>query len=151
MDQDVGSSVNTRFFVNTPALYAWGLKPTTANFQVIYIHKRPHRRHHNTFRQKYKHNLDNSKKTLFLQWEYMSLEHNILRALSLYRTSAFKDFFKVVLGSHSAYGRTLCRNSGGLHLRPVCLDTGESHPCTLYARRPLHSVDVRHNTKELLH
>ena len=28
------------FFANTPALYAWGLKPTTANFQVIYINGR---------------------------------------------------------------------------------------------------------------
>ena len=85
-------------------------------------------RHDSTFGKKYKYNLDIFNKTLFLQWEYMSLKHNILRALSLYRTSAFKNFFKVVLGSHSAYGRTLCRNSGGLHLRPVCLDTGKGHP-----------------------
>ena len=119
-----------------------------------YIHvyiKQPHRRHHNTFRQKYKYSLDKINKTLFLQWEYMSLEHNILRALSLYRTSAFKNFFKVVLGSHSAYGRTLCRNSGGLHLRPVCLDMGKGHPRTLYACRSLYSIDAWHNTKELLH
>ena len=81
----------------------------------------------------------------------MSLEHYILRALRLYRSNAFKNFFKVVLGIHSAYSRTLGRNSGGLHLRPVCLDTGKGHPRTLYARRPLHSVDVRHNTKEFLH
>ena len=80
----------------------------------------------------------------------MSLEHNILRALSLYRMSAFKNFFKVVLGSHSAYGRTLCRNSGGLHLRLVCLDTGMGHPRIFYARRSLYSIDGWHNTKELL-
>ena len=91
-----------------------------------YIHKRLHRRHHSTFGQKYKYSLDKFNKTLFVQWDYMSLENNILRALSLYRMSAFKDFFKVVLGSHSAYGRTLCRNSGGLHLRPVCFDTGKA-------------------------
>ena len=81
----------------------------------------------------------------------MSLKHNILRALGLYRTSALKNFFKIVLGSHSAYGRTLRRDSGGIHLRPVCFDTGKGHPRTLYARRPLHRVDVRHCTKELLH
>ena len=38
MDQDVGSSVNTRFLRTPPALYAWGLKPTNANFQVTYIY-----------------------------------------------------------------------------------------------------------------
>ena len=81
----------------------------------------------------------------------MSLEHNILRALSLYRTSAFKDLFKVVLGSYSAHGQTLCCNSGGLHLCPVCLDTGKGHLRTLYARRSLYSIDVWHSTKELLH
>ena len=66
-------------------------------------------RHHSTFGQKYKYRLDRLNKTLFLQWEYMSLKHNILRALSLYRTSAFKNFFNEVVRSHSAYGRTLCR------------------------------------------
>ena len=39
MDQDVGSSVITHILANTPALYAWGLKPTTANFQITYIHQ----------------------------------------------------------------------------------------------------------------
>ena len=68
-------------------------------------------RHQNTFGQKYKYNLD----------KYMSLKHNILRALGLYRTSALKNFFKIVLGSHSAYGRTLRRNSGGIHLRQYVL------------------------------
>ena len=33
--------------------------------------------------------------------EYMLLKHNILRALGLYRTSARKNFFKIVLGSHA--------------------------------------------------
>ena len=39
MDQEVGSSVFSPFLSNTPALYVWGLKPTTANFQITYIHK----------------------------------------------------------------------------------------------------------------
>ena len=108
-------------------------------------------RHNNTFGQKYKYSLDKINKMLFLQQGYISLKHNILRALGLYRTSAFKNFFKIVLGSRSAYGRTLCRDSGGIHLRPVCFDTGKGHPRTLYARRPLYSIDMRHNTKESLH
>ena len=89
-------------------------------------------RHHSTFGKKYKYSLDKFNKTLFLQWEYMSLKHNILRALGLYQTSAFKNFFKIVLGSHSAYGRTLRRDSGGIHLRPpsaslLCTPTSSSH------------------------
>ena len=56
------------------------------------------------FGHKYKYSLDKFTKTLFLQWEYMSLKHNILRALGLYQTSTLKNFFKIVLGSHSAYG-----------------------------------------------
>ena len=51
-------------------------------------------RHHSTFGQKYKYNLDKFNKTLFVQRDYMSLKNNILRALSLYRKSAFKNFFK---------------------------------------------------------
>ena len=39
MDQDVGSSVITHILANTPALYAWELKPTTANFQIAYTHQ----------------------------------------------------------------------------------------------------------------
>ena len=85
-------------------------------------------RHHNTFGQKYKYSLDKFNKTLFLQWEYMSLKRNILRALGLYRTSTLKNLFKIVLGSYSAYARTLRRNSGSIHLRLVCLDTGKGHP-----------------------
>ena len=39
MDQDIGSSVITHIIANTPALYVWGLKPTTANFQLTYIYQ----------------------------------------------------------------------------------------------------------------
>ena len=58
-------------------------------------------RYHNTFGQKYKYSLDKFTKTLFLQWEYMSLKHNIIRALGLYQTSTLKNFFKIVLGRYS--------------------------------------------------
>ena len=63
----------------------------------------------------------------------MLFEYSILRALRLYYTSAFKDFLKIVLGGYSAFVRISGRNNGGLHLCPVCLDTGKSHPCALYA------------------
>ena len=90
-------------------------------------------------------------KTLFLQWEYMSLKHNILHALGLYQMSTLKNFFKIVLGSHSSYGRALRHDSGGIHLRPVCFDTGKGHPQAFYARQPLHRINAWHRTKELLH
>ena len=108
-------------------------------------------RHHITFGKKYKYSLDKFNKTLFLQWEYMSLKHNILRALGLYQTSTLKNLFEIVPGSHSAYGRTLRPNSGSVHLRLVCFNTGKGHPRAFYARRPLHLIDARHRTKELLH
>ena len=53
-----------------------------------------------------------------------SLKHNILRALGLYRTSALKNFFKIMLGGYSAFVRISGRNNGGLHLCPLCLNTG---------------------------
>ena len=90
-------------------------------------------------------------KTLCLQLEYMSLKHNILRALGLYQTSTLENLFEIVLDSHSAYGRTLRRNSGSVHLCPLCFNAGKGHPRAFYARRPLHRIDARHRTKELLH
>ena len=83
MDQDVGSSVITHIFANTPALYAWGLKPMTANFQVVY-----------TLNGRTGGTITLSgesiniasiiKIELFLQLNDLSLEQDILRAPSLY-------------------------------------------------------------------
>ena len=39
MDQDIGSSVIMHILANTPALYAWGLKPTTAIFRTTYTYE----------------------------------------------------------------------------------------------------------------
>ena len=50
-----------------------------------------------------------------------------------------------------ALGWTLRRNIDGLHLPLECLDSGEGHPCTFNARRPLHSVDTCHRINKLLH
>ena len=80
----------------------------------------------------------------------MSFKHNIFRALRLYYTSALQDFLKIVLGGESAFVRTPGCNSGGIHVRLVCLHTGESHLHTSYACRPLHRLDMRHRPKELL-
>ena len=83
MDQDVGSSVITHIFANTPALYAWGLKPTTANFQVIYT---SNGRTGGTITLSGESiNIASIIKVeLFLQSNDLSLEHDTLRALSLY-------------------------------------------------------------------
>ena len=64
----------------------------------------------------------------------MLFEHSILRALRLYYTSALQNFLKIVLGRYSAFVRILGCNNTGLHIRPVCFDTGKSHLRTLYAR-----------------
>ena len=39
-----------------------------------------------------------------------------------------------------ASGRSLGRELDGVHLRPLHLDEGEGHPCTLDADRPLDDV-----------
>ena len=50
-----------------------------------------------------------------------------------------------------AFRWTLRHNIDGLHLPPECLDSGKSHPCTLNAHRPLHSVDTWHRVNKPLH
>ena len=137
--------------MNTPALYAWGPKPATANFHVICIHKQPYRRHYNTFRQKYKKTASIIKTHNCLQLIDLSLEHDILRALSLYSTGTFYDLLKIVLGWILASCRTLGCNAGGLHICPICLNAGKSHPRTLYACRPLLDIYPCSGTKHLLH
>ena len=64
----------------------------------------------------------------------MLFEHSTLRALCLYYTSALQNFLKIALGRYSASIRVWGCNSGGFYFRPICLDTGKSHPRTLYAR-----------------
>ena len=63
-----------------------------------------------------------------------------------------KDIFKIALWPivDLASGRTLNRHDGSLHLRPVHLDTGKGHPCTLYARRALHSFNSGQGVTEPL-
>ena len=84
MDQDVGSSVITHIFANTPALYVWGLKPTTANFQDIYILKNGRTGGTITLSGESINIAFIIKIELFLQLNDLSLEHDTLRALSLY-------------------------------------------------------------------
>ena len=73
MDQDVGSSVITHIFANTPALYAWGLKPTTANFHITHIHKND--RTGGTIilsGKKYKYSLHNQNKIVFTMTRFVT-------------------------------------------------------------------------------
>ena len=50
-----------------------------------------------------------------------------------------------------ARGRSLGRKFDGVHLRPLHLDTGEGHPCTFDADRPLHGIKPGAGTDKMLH
>lgn len=80
------------------------------------------------------------------------LEHNILRALTLYQMGTLKDVFEIALrlAEVLASGRSLNCHDGGLHLRPVHLDTGKGNPRTFYARRALDSINSGQGVAEPL-
>ena len=80
----------------------------------------------------------------------MSFKNNIFRALRLYYTSTTHNFPEIVLGGEPVFIRALGGNSGGIHLRLMRLHAGKSHPRALDAGRPLHLLDMRHRSKELL-
>ena len=141
----------TTHFLEHPRFICMGVEADDCKLSgYIYIHKRPHRRHNNTFRQKYKNSLYNQNSVVFTiaihvirTWHSSNIEPLLNgRLLRLLQNSA-----RPVL----AFRRTPGCNSGGFHPSPVCFNTGKSHPRTLYARRPLHIIDMRHSTKELLH
>ena len=81
----------------------------------------------------------------------MLFEHNILRVLRFYETSVQKNFLKVVPGRYLAFVQIPRCDNTGLHIRPVCFDTGKGHPQAFYARQPLHRINAWHRTNELLH
>ena len=84
---------------------------------------------------------------------YKSLEHYIFRALTLYQAGGIQDVFKIELRLITvlALGWTPRSNINGLHLSPKCFDSGKGHPCTLNARRPLHSIDMWHRVDKPPH
>ena len=150
MDQDVGSSAITSFFKH-PGIICVGAEADDFKLSgYIYIHKRPHMRHYTTFRQKYKNSLYNQNSIVF------TIQIHVTRTWYSSSTEPLLNGHLLGLLQNSARPGPglppgLGCNSGGLHPCLVRLNTGKSHPCTLHACRPLHSVDMRHNTKELLH
>ena len=73
--------------------------------------------------------------------------------MSLYNAGSLEDLVEVPLRPSVilAFRRPCGGNFGGLHLRPLHLDSGEGHPGTFYAGRPLNGVDLRMRIDQLLH
>ena len=74
-----------------------------------------------------------------------SFKDNVFCALALYNAGSLQDIVKILLGRTVllARGRSLGRELNGFHLRPLHLDTGEGHPRTFDANRPLDGVKLR--------
>ena len=82
-----------------------------------------------------------------------SCKDYILRTLLHHNAGSLQDIAKILLG-HTvllALGRSLSRELDGIHLRPLHLDTGEGHPRTLDANRPLDDVKPRAGIDQPLH
>ena len=64
-----------------------------------------------------------------------SFKNNVLSTLIRYNAGSLQDIAKISLGRAVllALGRFLGRELDGVHLRPLHLDVGEGHPCTLDA------------------
>ena len=82
-----------------------------------------------------------------------SFRHNLFRTLALYNAGSLQDIIKIPLGRAVllARGRSLGRELDGVYLRLLHLDTGEGHPCTLKADRPLDGVKPRAGIDQPLH
>ena len=71
-----------------------------------------------------------------------SFKDNVFCTLALYNAGSLHDIIKIQLG-HAvllARGRSLGRDLDGVHLRLLHLDTGEGHPGTFDADRPLYRI-----------
>ena len=73
------------------------------------------------------------------------LKYDVLGALALYNTGSLEDLIEVLLWLSVllAFRWPCGGNLGGLHLRPLYLDSGEGHPGTFYAGRSLDGVNPR--------
>lgn len=74
-----------------------------------------------------------------------SFKDYILHTLLRHNVGSLQDIAKISLG-HAvllARGRSLSRDHDDIHLRPLHLDTGEGHPRTFNADRPLDGVKPR--------
>ena len=75
----------------------------------------------------------------------MSFEH--------YNAGSFQDVIEIPL-RHAvlfACGRSLGRELDGIHLRPLHFDTGEGHPRTFDADRPLYGIKPGAGIDQPLH
>ena len=74
-----------------------------------------------------------------------SFRHNLFRTLALYNAGSLQDIIKIPLGCAVllSCGRSPGRELDGIHLRPLHLDTGEGHPRTFDADRPLYGIKLR--------
>ena len=72
--------------------------------------------------------------------------------MTLYQTGTLEDILEIALwlAIVVASRQTLNRHDGGLHLRPVHLDTGKGHPRTFYAWRALHNLNSGQGVAEPL-
>ena len=82
-----------------------------------------------------------------------SFKDNVFGALALYNAGSLQDIIKILLrlAVLLARGRSLGRELDGVHLRPLHLDTGEGHPRTFDADRPLDGIKPREGIDQPLH
>ena len=80
-------------------------------------------------------------------------EYDILGTLLRHKVGSLHDTIIVLLGLAMllALRQTLDHQLCGIHLRPVRLGTGESHPRIFNAGRPLDSIKPRAGTDQPLH
>src|SRR3989337_975984 len=82
-----------------------------------------------------------------------SFKDNIFRTLLRYNAGSLQDIVKISLGRAVllARGWSLDRELDSVHLRPLYLDTGEGHPRTFDADRPLDGIKPRAGSNQSLH
>ena len=83
----------------------------------------------------------------------LSWENDILGTLLRHKAGSLHDTVIVLLGLAMllALGRTLGHQLRGIHLHPVRLGAGESHPRTFNAHLPLDGIMPRAGTDQPLH
>ena len=82
-----------------------------------------------------------------------SFKDNVFQTLALYNEGSLQDIIKIPLGRAVllARGRSLGRELDDVHLRPLNLGTGEGHPRTFDADRPLDGIKPRAGIDQPLH
>ena len=80
-------------------------------------------------------------------------KNDILRTLALYNAGSFQDIIEIPLQRAVLFacGRPLGCELDDVHLRPLHFDTGEGHPRTFDADRPLDGIKPRAGIDQPLH